>query len=892
MNKIRLNKTDSIHSENKENGLEINLQSTFKHTSYNNIRETIDSYQVYKDERFKSERYRLILTINPFCTNVLFNPFTEIVKYIPLNNGVKIERINDYITVNGIDGNSTPKRVQFIANTIYSNEENGYIYYPGYDMFDNHILRCKAFNVINDAQTKTGRKNQDFNTLSDFARDMDGKTIETAKRSDGARSKPKIIKKHVYNVDTLMSFEDSINYNLTEQDGWLGFSNTTKLETYNSKNELSNWCRVLNDRSSSEFVQMYPDRTLFSFTPNYNNILNRMEYNWDILITYPFENDYSFDLVNFKDGINALKLYSANIQNGLSGEKIVMFRSMTKHNLIKNNYIQLMWRFKTSRLENNEYKTETEYFICDNTYRIANVGTLKNEKHNYYFYIDDKSLIDEINESIADKVVVNEKNKTRAVTIEDIDFYFQKITNDLPSKYYFRKFKKIDYDGDILAKEQYNLGFATTVYNDGITQVTFTDNIDFTDLTDNLGRPVCQFFITILKTNKGNKEWYTNYEDAMLAGEKAKNVEASHCFTKLTDGLVLHCEANDFFDDDSENKQEKNANIRFIGGEGHNWLSKGKSVLAEDSEWHGITKEQEWFYGDVVEFISSECKEYIIADVNYRFNTYQRENPAAIKRDKNMVYHEIEVDDYDFYQGNFAIKPPLTATQDPRNEGYFYRPHYPIRIKEEGEVEQGGHYTIRLRNVDVVQNEDVYLRVISMQTSNLNVNDTILLMDDVNGVSFVFKVVYITSKTTFLIQPVNGWFGDEGFVKKSTEIYDKALTWVDIAEHLRRGNDMFLRRRNSNIPSYAVLVGRNIFLWRKLYNNGEKDNSQLPEYIFTNNAFYVTPVINFYLRRQDPNGYFGLYRIDRQNPQDIAGETKKKTTNYEYKDTEKTEISC
>ena len=60
--------------------------------------------------------------------------------------------------------------------------------------------------------------------------------------------------------------------------------------------------------------------------------------------------------------------------------------------------------------------------------------------------------------------------------------------------------------------------------------------------------------------------------------------------------------------------------------------------------------------------------------------------------------------------------------------------------------------------------------------------------------------------------------------------------------------------------------------------------------MFTNNAFYVTPIINFYVKRQDPNGYFGLYRPEEQNPQDIAGETKK-PSNYSYNDTE-TKATC
>lgn len=866
---IRLNKTDSIRSVNKDNNLDVSLNTTSKMIKYNNIRETVDSYEVYKDERKKCNRYRLILTINPFCTNVLFNPLTEMVKYTSLNGGLKIERAIDRERVNGVDGD-TSQRVQFIANTTYSTRANGYTYYPGYDIFDNHILRAKEFTVINYNKTTTGNTLSRFNTLCDFARNKSGEIINMFKRVGGIFTKPKQVKKHLYNYDILMSYEESVNHNLSEQDGWIGFPNVTKLKTHYSlsrNNEVpTDWNCVLNNYNPGEFIQMYPDRSTYSFTPHYNHFLNRLEYNWDVLITYPYENDYNSELIRCPfNGESALKVFSAELITGLSGELIIMFRTACKHNLVRNDYIRIMWESKNDNTEQ---------------YRVANIGNLSGENSEYYFYVDDPVLVNEF---------------------DDVDkIYIQKINNGIPSEYYFRKFKKLDYNGKILAKEQYNLGFATTIYNDGVTQITFTDDIDFTGLTDNLGRPVCEFYITILKTNRGNKEWYSKEDSSkLITGETAELVENSHCFTKLTDGLQLYCER---LDSEENNEKQKSTfyNIRYIGGnnidgEQHDiWLSKGKNVLTGDWQWHGITKDQDWFYGDIVEFVPSEFKEYVIAKVNYRFNSYQRENPDNFICEPKLVYHEIASDDYDF-DAEFKIKDIVgenatIANQQPRNEGYFYNPHYPIRMKEEGDVEQGSHYTIRIRNAIVVQQEDVRLKIVSMQTSNVNNNDIVLLMDDKNKKTFEFKVIYIESSTTFYIMPVNGWFGENGFIAQTAEIYESPLVWVDIAEQLRRGTDMFIRRYNTAIPSYAALVGRNIFLWRDYYNNGELLNGQLPEYVFTNNAFYVTPVINFYVKRQDPNGFFGLYRPEEQNPQDIAGETKK-PSNYSYNDPE-TKATC
>lgn len=878
MVKIRLNKTDSIKSSNKENSLDVNLMVTSKIAKYNNVKETIDSYEIYKEERKKCNRYRLILTINPFCTNVLFNPLTEIAKYTADNGGVKIERVTDTIKVNGVDG-ETSKRVQYIANTTYSNSENGYVYYPGYDIFDNHILRSKGFSVINNNQGK-GNKETVFNTLSDFARNSDGEIISIFKRSGGVMSKPKQVKKHTYNYDMVMSYVDSVNYNLSEQDGWLGFPNVTKLKTYyktkKKGNEIpTNWNCVLNNYNAGEFIQMYPDRSTYSFVPYYNTFLNRLEYNWDIIITYPYENVYEHNLIRFK-GNSALKVFSATRQTGLTGEDIIMFRMTMKHNLKRNDYVRIMWEGKNDNFEQ---------------YRVTNIGNLKDGSEEYYFYIDDPSLVSEYNGSIE-------------------NIYIQKIVNGIPSEYYIRKFKKFDYNGKILAKEQYNLGFATTIYNDETTQITFTDTLDFTGLVDNLGRPVCEFYITILKANRGNKEWYTTDNPILSKGNITEKIEVSHCFTKLTDGLDTFSERLE--SDANIKKQRSLSNIRFIGGDNHKWLSQGEIVLDPETNnelgddwvnWHGITKEQDWFYGDVVEFVPSEYKEYVIANVNYRFNTYQREN--IDNREKNviydpvLVYHEIASDDYDF-DADFALKDVAVyegngtiIQQTSRDEGYYYNPHYPIRMKDEGEVIQGSHYTIRVRNVNVIQSEDVRLKIVSYQNSNVNNGDVIILMDDKNAKMFDFRVVYVETGNVFYIMPVNGWFGENGFIEETARIYkdNKPLVWTDVAELLRRGENLFLRRKNPEIPSYAVLVDRNIFLWRNYYNNGELNSSQLPEYVFANNAFYVTPIINFFVKRQDPNGYFGLYTPEGQNnPQDIAGETKK-SSNYSYKDTE-TIVTC
>ena len=83
----------------------------------------------------------------------------------------------------------------------------------GYDIFNNHTLIKKEFNVINKLTSKTKNK-QFFNTLLDYQRDYSGKEIEDyGFQYDSNNNK---FKKHQYQIDNVLTFEESINENLIE----------------------------------------------------------------------------------------------------------------------------------------------------------------------------------------------------------------------------------------------------------------------------------------------------------------------------------------------------------------------------------------------------------------------------------------------------------------------------------------------------------------------------------------------------------------------------------------------------------------------------------------------------------------------------------------------------
>lgn len=137
-----------------------------------------------------------------------------------------------------------------------------------------------------------------YNTLSDYIRDRNGKTQILRKRlniNDTSKLNSDESKKHLYLADDILKIDESINQNLYEENGWWGFTNNTTIDPKEIKNRA--WYsldigKALNNHKACEFIDMYPDRTLFSFNPKFNSFRHRNEYNWNVVLTYPYKNLY------------------------------------------------------------------------------------------------------------------------------------------------------------------------------------------------------------------------------------------------------------------------------------------------------------------------------------------------------------------------------------------------------------------------------------------------------------------------------------------------------------------------------------------------------------------------------------------------------------------------
>ena len=224
--------------------------------------------------------------------------------------------------------------------------------------------------------------------------------------------------------------------------------------------------------------------------------------------------------------------------------------------------------------------------------------------------------------------------------------------------YYLRKFRKVKMFNTQKPMESddyelYPVGFAVTSYNDKLYQLTINEDIDLSNLKDNLGRPISEIYITILKT------------------------DSNSTFTRVLDGFdMVNIEGNT---KTNSAQFRKISNIRKI----HTLISDPKAPFIShdplDLNGNGIDIFDNEYYGDIVEYSKYEVQETVLAEVMHRFNTIDRESGSDITFTDNA-----EPD---------ATKQTKTI-EATRLEGYIYKPHHKIQIREfSNYIEQGDSKT-------------------------------------------------------------------------------------------------------------------------------------------------------------------------------------------------------
>ena len=518
---IRTNETDSVRGLASTVSVDLNLRQTAKTLPFPNVSTTLSQRSVYEEERQAGNNFRLILTIVPYCSNVLFNPLTEIIKDEGSDNAKVVTDVTNMDNApvkidNKIDstiGVDKPTRTHMICNTEYSSEmHGGYEYHPGYDFFDNHLLRNLSFKLVNPFNGNVKDAKEVFNTLGDYARDRNGEVKKYNRRIsiNSINTKQGFNKdKHLYLIDDVMKIEDSINNNLYDENGWWGFTNNTTIDTKKLNNrrwDSMDIGKALNNHKACEFIDMYPDRSLFSFTPKFNKFTHKNENNWNVVLTYPYKNIYDHPLCMggtsyIKRTFNSegefveetvsegnrwmgLKVLTVQSGSGKAGSNSLIFRTYTKHGLEQGDLFYLYYTNPYKETAEDEYgkcekfsdKTlngSEVYYESQSYYKVSHIGDLSKNNNDYFFYTSSISLVREIYKSylkyveklIKDKVdtsmipfyedyknddkkdVYDADNNLKTVLINKIlkysNFRIRRCVKGVKSTYYIRQFRKI-----------------------------------------------------------------------------------------------------------------------------------------------------------------------------------------------------------------------------------------------------------------------------------------------------------------------------------------------------------------------------------------------------------------------------------------------------------------
>lgn len=978
MEHILLGKKIDKYNTNTDNYLNIELGSDSKNVPNSDIVQTLDAYNQYVKEADESNRYRLLFTINPICSNVLFNNITEIVYnegsetcvffgdgesgitrgYNAQGSKLRINASDVAAPVGwyGLDGYRSGgtyleytkrkgkflNRYDMIRDTAYSHPSIGpVVYHCGYDIFNNHTFRRKNFVPVNlmseDFRSGNTSACQKFNTIEDYARDYKGNVVKdrSAKIESvsgwGPGVKPTEKKPssgetdlHNYTYQDLYNYYDAVDVSLVDDNGWIGFINPSTLEIENCKisgktasiNASINKC--MNNNKYNEQIDMYPDRSLYYFIPKYNKHRKRMEYNWDYCLTYPYKNVYDNSLIQTQVkakvesgqptkyvNINALEclittnMYSKENQ-GHSYSMGVTFRGLLKNNISPSDNIRLY----IIRKKDKEY----ESVVC----RVTDADATKNT-----FTVNSEDFIDELNKIypyVASAYTIDEDTKYIVNLSKDCEFRFVRIDGSDEVSYYIRKFRKLPnfkdtlvYNDGVITEEEITesgktfsssltkVAFSRNSYGDPMAQIVYNDDIVTTGILDNLGREVSEIYLTILKRNKGYKDWYA--EKPRYSGE---DIEFSHCFGDLSSGFDL---AGDI--DDYNIRKIHSVDYDALVASGDSFVTLSAITPSPAKLESGITIESEDFCGDIVEFAKNSLTETVLEDVYHRFNTAQRE--AVLKEYENLYFDRVLYDDYDVFGSGLTIEKvnlgKYTVNNVQRNfhininpEGYFYKPHYKLRLYDfEDEVQQGQDTMIAFSvlNTDDMWSKTKYKKFCEVYSKSLTdfttkayyvisngTTDTLLkeLLDiscnnEIGTEDIQLAGLYFNQyppsdiEYRFIIKTAVNYYLEVG---KTLDVYDKTTRKVTSAKIIGVSGSnyntiellcdtyispltVFLFKPNILKPStaYNLNDGTGRYLWREKKSRAlVTDTDEISEQVFTNGAHYIHHYIPFFVRRQ------------------------------------------
>jgi len=850
---ILLPTATSITSPLSDMQMGISLNRDYNVIDEFDIKNTINLYDQYVKERNDCTLYRLILTIDPVCTNVLFNPVTIVLdknknrlEDKPILSGTTVIGVNDYNYVT--DAVYCPSNNQTSNPNISAKKP--YTYYCGYNIFDNYLFRTELF--------KRAIK------LDDISNNL-----------------------YVYIMDDIISFPSAITNSLIEYDGWVGFRNPSKIITYTQATSTSPYTKetsalsFLVNKNNCDIIDMFPTREMFSFNPIVSGESTNgfsMEYNWNYIITYPFESYYDHFLVQ-SDNINGIPiLYVSFLSVGDTG------------NTFSIPVLQIQTAYNNGLNFDDTIEIETQ--TIKRTYKVTKIID------SYTFNVRNDNVL-----------TLTDFNKSR----------LRRIVSGIRSEYYIRKFRKLpnwkfeseeitlnNIDDKLgsnninFTNSSYGLSFASNIYDDKINQTVFTDSLDIKYLTDNLGRPLTELYLTIIKNSDKNATYQQYWGDISSGFELQDLIDNNLWFSPADLNTFISNYPSIFYLHNLQKNGGSNVVLPSLTASLPYILSVNTITVNTDTT-QPILKfpvspnsldsnvNDIEISGDIVEFNKYTMNEIVLAPVMYRFNTATRE--SFDERDRVIKFHEIYQDDndkgldssghtqltfqYDALGGRYfsnTINRDCDGTGTSSNY-FIYRGLLNVGPRPEGYYYQA-HNRIPLKNWSNNLNQTSFALI---DFSEMNEEDYSWVR---NGTSNSLKqICFITIAIHHLISEdlvrIEWDYNNKHYDKIFTvriDLKDKYKFLILYDDTLYNGTNVQVRYFSLDVPSYSQHIGNGRYVWKNILVEGEREdiNTTSLEHVFTNGHLYLDSNIKFYLKRQDPFGEHGM--IYTEFPNDIYGD--------------------
>lgn len=944
---VFLEKYRSKASTNTSEGLHVSLAGKRKLLPVNDTSNVLSQNDQYNKERENCNIIRLTCQVNPVCSNVLFNRITEIVSgegspnvsvvnygLGTINTASAKGKSMPFWSSGDFKYNSTSSNTISVSNNIkhptnairdtqLSNKNNMFVYHCGLDILNNHLIRSNTFKTV----CYQSENKDSFNTITDLMRRVDGSIVGEVIPLPIDAGKEKAVSLHMYEIDDILTFDDCVKERLIKKyNGWVGFENKSKIKSYKTpfvsgaSLEIE---RPLMNYNGGDFIDMYPDRSLYSFVPKYNSYRKRIEKNWNYCITYP-SSSYtpSNDSEPFSEVIDwelkSMKTvcFNENTRQD-NGTKQLVIYSVGKHGLEAGDYVNIYKRNSAGEVEkvldNAEVTAIADDFIftlftqdvqiSQKWVNVKDIGTgslstytakttyVTDGTHRYPIINGEYVNLDEDAQDISYKKVVNDIECDYYVRIFSRLPNFKFASGDTSSEYEIYRDRGGYNMVDVYSNQKYDfenhvsrLAFAKNIYTDEIGEVVFTDDINIANIKDNLGRPLSELYLTIIKNNAGYKQWYgfsyfggETWQPKMVS---SSTVEYSHCFGKVKCGIEM-CHMCDETYTNNINRLRYDRSYPI----GDKVVKMGYDTSFLNGKRNGNKIETDevsyiddiHYYGDISYFDNYNSIERHLQPVMQRVNTAQREsiNSQSAMYFSTYVSDEIVRDDYDLIDP-FTIDVKTHKNANSHNEGYYYIPHYQIPIRTFGLLNTAMPDFLKMRSLTWCENNMV--KISTLQNHYLTMGDKAVIYDRKNHKYYYCITVDGSSITWKPDSPkvftckIYDKYGNPAMSDQETGIPNLITGMTEIEDDSGFGNisDFSLfKLDNINAPSYARILedGTCRVIWRDVLNNGfAVDKDEIEEYPFTNGAFYVYKRIDLYLRRQDPYNIYDLY-----DEEDIEG---------------------